>query len=79
LSVEVFYAVAWKRDVDYTALARLRWIEKQNMNTIAAELGIGRTAVIRYLGLIRQNPDLVRDGRIRTIIGSRKWRFMGGD
>lgn len=78
LSCNVFYASAWKRDTfDLTELARKRWVEKLSMDQIAAEMGWGRTAVIRYLGKIKADPSLVRDGQVRLLIHRRKNKFMG--
>ncbi len=78
LSCNAFYAAAWKRDViDYTELASKRWVEKLSMDRIAAEMGWGRTAVIRHLGKIRANPGLVEDGQVRLRIHRRRYRFMG--
>jgi hypothetical protein len=68
LSCNAYYAVAWKRDIDYTELARKRWVERLNMDRIASEMGWGRTAVIRHLGKIRGNPGLVADRRVRHLI-----------
>jgi hypothetical protein len=78
LSIGAFYALAWKRDaIDYTELARKRWVEKLKMERLAVDLGCGRTAVIRYLGHIRANPALVADGKVRLLIHRRKRKFMG--
>lgn len=78
LSVPVHYAGACKRDtIDLTELARKRWVEKLSMDRIAADLGWGRTAVIAYLGKIRENPDLVKDGQVRLRIHRRKNKFIG--
>ncbi len=78
LSICTFYAAAWKRDViDYTELASKRWVEKLNINRIAEELGWGRTAVIRYLGKIKENPYLVVESHIRRRIYRCKRKFMG--
>ncbi len=74
----MFYRVAWQRDKpDLTVLARKRWIEKLSMDRIATDMGWGRTAVIRYLGEIRKNPDLVADGQLRLRIHRRKRKFIG--
>ncbi len=77
LSCNMDCTVAWKETIDLTKLARKRWVEKRSMGRIAAEIGWGRKAVIRYLGKIRSNPDLVKDGKIRLLIYRRKKTFMG--
>ncbi len=77
LSCNSFYTVAWKRELDYTELARKRWVDRLSMDRIAAEMDWGRTAVIRYLGMIRVNPNLVKDGALRLRIHRRKHKFMG--
>lgn len=74
----VFYADACKRDtIDFTELARKRWVEKLSMDRIALEMEWGRTAVIKYLGQIRSNPNLVEDGDVRLRIYRRKNKFIG--
>jgi len=78
LSISIFYAAAWKRDfIDYTELASKRWVEKWSMDSLAVHFDCGRTTVIRYLGLIRENPNLVGDGDVRLRIHRRKNKFMG--
>ena len=78
LSCNEFYALVWKRDViDYTELASKRWVERLSMVRIAADMGLGRTAVIRHLGKIRCNPDLVEDGQVRLRIHRTLYKFMG--
>jgi hypothetical protein len=78
LSCNEFYSVAWQRDViDFTELASKRWIEKWTMERLADHFGVGRTAVVRHLGLIRKNPSLVSDGQVRMLIHPRRRRFMG--
>lgn len=47
------------------------------MERIAVQMGWGRTAVIRYLGKIRANPNLVKDGQVRLRIHRRRYMFMG--
>jgi hypothetical protein len=70
--------MAWQRDViDPTELARKRWVEKWTMERLVDHFGVGRTAVVRHLGLIRRNPSLVADGRVRALIHPRRRRFMG--
>jgi hypothetical protein len=75
--VSAFYEVAWKRKVDYAGLASKRWIEKLSIKTIAAQTGMGRTAVVKYIGDIRRNPDLIKDGRLRGIVSRRKKQIVG--
>ncbi|MGZ3797498.1 MAG: hypothetical protein ACXVB1_14095 [Pseudobdellovibrionaceae bacterium] len=47
------------------------------MDRIAEHFGWGRTAVVRYLGKLQANPDLIEDGRARSRAKSRRHRFMG--
>jgi hypothetical protein len=77
LSVSAFYEVAWKRKVDYAELASKRWIEKLSIKTIAAQTGMGRTAVVKYIGDIRRNPSLIKEGRLRAIVSRRKKQIIG--
>lgn len=78
MSVPISYAGVCKRDtIDFTELARKRWVDKLSMDRIAADMEWGRTAVIRYLGMIRANPDLVTDGQVRLRIHRRKNKFIG--
>jgi hypothetical protein len=72
LSVSAFYEVTWKRKVDYAELASKRWVEKLSIKTIAAQTGMGRTAVVKYIGDIRRNPDLIKDNKIRSLIRLKK-------
>jgi hypothetical protein len=46
------------------------------MDRIAAEMGWGRTAVIRHLGNIFANPNMVKSETVRTLI-SRQKKFNG--
>lgn len=41
------------------------------------QLGIGRTLIVRKLGELKKNPELVESGVTRSRIKSRKYRFMG--
>jgi hypothetical protein len=78
LSCNEYYKVAWQRDViDPTVLARKRWVEKWTMERLAEYFGVSRTAVVRHLGLIRKNPSLISDGRVRMLIHPCRRRFMG--
>jgi len=79
LVVSYYYAISWKQTIDYTVLARKRWVDKLSMDTLAVEFGMGRTTVIRHLGIIHADPDLIRDGKVRSMIKSRKYRFMGSE
>jgi hypothetical protein len=47
------------------------------MDKLADHFGFGRTAVVRYIGQIKANPDLVTDVRVRFRIHHRKKKFMG--
>ena len=49
-----------------------------NMDQLVTYFGYGRTAVVRKLGVLKKNPDLILDGRARARVKSRKHRFMGG-
>lgn len=78
LSVSQGYVIAWSKDkINLTDLARKRWVDKWSMDKLATELGWGRTAVIRGIGLIKANPDLVDDGQVRLRILRRKRKFLG--
>jgi hypothetical protein len=78
LSISRDYAAIWKKDaIDLTELAHKRWIEKWTMDRIAAHFGCGRTAVVRHIGRLRANPELIEDGVARSRVKSRKHRFMG--
>jgi len=78
LSVSIEHAIVWKKDnIDLSLLARRRWVDRWSMDKISSELGYGRTAVVRHLGRLQANPDLIEDGRARSHVKSRKHRFMG--
>jgi len=47
------------------------------MERLSAHFGLGRTAVVKYLGRIKVNPDLVEDGQIRLRIHRMRYKFMG--
>ena len=73
------YSFVWtKNKIDLTELASKRWVERWSINKITAHFGVGRTFIVRKLGQLRQNPDLIQDGHARSHAKSRKYRFMGG-
>lgn len=76
LNISEFYEIGWKRAIDYTALAKLRWVDKLSTESIAAELQMGRTAVVRHLGIIRKNNGLISDRRVRALIHRRRSKFI---
>ena len=78
LSVSVHYRIVWTKDrIDLAELASKRWGEKWSLAQITKHFGYGRTAVVRKIGQIKKNPELILDGRIRSMIKSRKYRIMG--
>lgn len=78
LSVHVEYAIVWKKDnIDPQELASKRWVERWTVDRIASHFGWGRTAVVRKLGELKANPELIEDGVARSHVKSRKYRFMG--
>ncbi len=78
LSVAANYHLAWtKHDIDLQDLAIKRWVERHNMEELAAHFNCGRTVIIRKIGYLRKNPDLIRDGVARSHLKSRKYRFIG--
>lgn len=78
LSVSKNYSLVWnKAKLDLQELAVKRWVERWNVDRIAAHFGYGRTAVVRKLGQLKRNPALILDGRARSHAKSRKHRFMG--
>ncbi|MDG0818069.1 hypothetical protein [Bdellovibrio svalbardensis] len=78
MSVSKTYTTIWKKEaIDLAELAQKRWVEKWTIEKIAAHMGWGRTAVVRYLGRLKANPDLILDGRVRSHVKSRKYRVMG--
>jgi hypothetical protein len=48
------------------------------MDERAIHFSCGRTAIVRKLGQLRLNPDFIKDGRARSHVTSRKYRFMSG-
>ncbi len=59
----------WVKDkIDPSDLARKRWIEGKTLDQIATESGHGRTAVVKQFKLIRLNPELIEDRRLRKLI-----------
>lgn len=79
LSVADSYSIVWTKDnIDLQDLAIKRWVDRLNMDEIAHYFGCGRTTVVRKLGQLRRNPDLILDGKARAHAKSRKYRFMGG-
>jgi hypothetical protein len=77
-SISRAYAILWKKQtVDFTELAKKRWIDRWSMECLASHFGLGRTATIRYLGLCRLNPELVKDGKARRFMLLKRRRFLG--
>jgi hypothetical protein len=63
LSVSRAYTAIWKKEsIDLTELARKRWIERWTMDRIAAHFGCGRTIVVKYLRVLRHDPELIQKG-----------------
>lgn len=54
-----------------------RWVERWGVDRIAEHIGYGRTAVVRKLGHLKRNPELIEDGVARSHVKSRKHRFIG--
>jgi|GEM_PF-7032823 hypothetical protein len=78
LSVAECHSIVWTKDnIDLQDLAIKRWVERLNMDKLAAHFNCGRTVIIRKIGYLRKNPDLIRDGVARSHVKSRKYRFMG--
>ena len=78
MSVSVHYRIVWTKDrIDLAELASKRWGEKWSLEQITKHFGYGRTAVVRKIGQIKKNPDLILDGKIRSMIKTCKHRFMG--
>jgi hypothetical protein len=64
LSVAISYHLVWaKNNVD--------------LDELASHFGCGRTTIIRKIAFLRKNPDLIQDGRARSHLKTRKYRFMG--
>jgi len=49
-----------------------------NMEQLAEYFKCGRTLIVRKLGYLKKNPDLIEDGKARSHVKSRKHRLMGG-
>jgi len=78
LSVHIEYAIVWKKyNIDPQELASKRWVDRWTVDRIASHFGWGRTAVVRKLGELKANPELIEDGVARSHVKSRKYRFMG--
>lgn len=78
LSVSIEHKILWKKNsIDPSLLARKRWVDGWSLDKISAELGYGRTAVVRHLSRLKANPDLIEDGKAHSHAKSRKHRFMG--
>ncbi len=76
----VYYPLAWNKDkIDLNDLAQKRWGDRWAVDKLASHFGWGRTLVVRILGQIKANPDLIEDGAIRSRIKSRKYRLMGSN
>ncbi len=48
-----------------------------NMEQLAEYFNCGRTLIVRKLGYLKKNPDLIEDGKARSHVKSRKYRLMG--
>lgn len=78
LSVSKSYQLVWnKTKLDLQELAVKRWVERWSVDRITAHFDYGRTAVVRKLGRLKRNPELILDGKARSHAKSRKRRFMG--
>jgi hypothetical protein len=78
LSVADSHSIVWTKDnIDLQDLAIKRWVDRLSMDEIALYFDCGRTTVVRKLGQLKCNPDLIVDGRARSHAKSRKYRFMG--
>ena len=78
MTVEYRHATVRKREnINYTELASKRWVEKYSMDKLAVYMGYGRTAVVKYIGQIKANPNLVPDGQVRLRVYRKKRVFMG--
>ena len=78
LTVSTGYHVVWTKDkIDPQELASKRWVERWSIKKITDHFGFGRTFVVRKLGELKKNPELVESGVTRSRIKSRKYRFMG--
>ncbi len=72
------YAVSWKRQqIDLTRLAKLRWVDKIQIDVLAHLFGVSRTYLVKQLGTIRANPDLVKCRHARRLIKLKERRFTG--
>jgi len=78
LSVGLKSEVIWiKNKIDLQDLAVKRWVDRLSMDELARHFDCGRTAIVRKVGQLKRNPDLILDGRARSHVKSRKHRFMG--
>ena len=79
LSVSTGYHLVWtKVKINLSELASKRWVERMNMEQLAEYFKCGRTLIVRKLGYLKKNPDLIEDGKARSHVKSRKHRLMGG-
>ena len=70
------YAVSWKRQqIDLTRLAKLRWVDKLQIDVLTQLFGVSRTLLVKQLGIIRANPNLVTHGPTRRLIKLKERRF----
>ena len=78
-SLVASYPVEWTKDkLDLQELASKRWVERMNMEQLAVHFKCGRTVIVRKLGQLRRDHDLIADGKARSHAKSRKYRLMGG-
>jgi hypothetical protein len=74
------YPIVWIKDkISLSELASKRWAEGMNMEQLAEHFKCGRTLIVRKIGFLKKNPDLIKDGRARSNFKSRKYRLMGGN
>ena len=48
-----------------------------SMDELVTYFGYGRTAVVRKLGVLKKNPELILDRRARSHVKSRKDQVYG--
>ena len=77
-AVSRIYAISWKRQyIDLSKLAKLRWVDKLQVDDIAIIMGVGRTFLIKQLSLIKAYPNLVKHGPARRLLKLKEKRFVG--
>lgn len=79
LIVSTDYQLVWTKDkINLSELASKRWVERMNMEQLAEYFNCGCTLIVRKLGYLKKNPDLIEDGKARSHVKSSKYRLMGG-